>query len=644
MLRLLRASIVCTALAAGCNAPTTDTGFRGPGSIPDVSGQIEGTILYVGQRPECEPDMDGVLRVKGNVVLLAFLSDNPPPPQGSASSATTLLIVPGREMFSTRDCMPAEPTPEDLGVVVTRSTDFSWPDVPLARDGVVQCNRDNPYRRGGCIDYQVRAFFDRDEDFNPFFSVRRLATRGDVAGGAFVNTAAVPPQFVRLPFGSVTNQPDGQVVSGVAVTLGAIVNTELPASQLGAGTNALSSEDVVPAVADAIMRETMLWEQTHMSLELLDPAAAPWTETLPAAGMSIDPHPSGYAYFVLPVDADRNGEQDLHPILGPAGGVRWEHPIVLLRRARNPIELAVGIPDALIIATVRPTQTLTKDTFDPRVEIVAPPIIAVQTDPNNAACRVPYIAPGNLAETYERIPAECQEVPTGNYDINILAGIAGGRAVNYREQLTTTMPGLPPSVIDSLVRSRTDNDWIIEGGSFSSQAWSIPNELGCPDPYRPTALDPSGNRIAINQIEADPLAVCGDSYPMSCDDDGMLMRCSQGPHGRFAVVDPDPSNAPDASLTTQGRGIAACETAVSGVTFMPRAVAYMDVSEECCAPIAHLCGLPLCALRDEAVLPGAAGARGIRDMNRAGEDYTIAEDGTITPNCVPFLMPASCCD
>jgi hypothetical protein len=638
--RLLGLSCAASVLSiAGCNPVETDRAEDGlPGSVPEPAGQIDGTVLYVGQRPTCDRDEEGaLLEVNGRVILLAFLSNNPPPPQGTASAASTLLIIPARDLFPLTDCLPEEPTAEDLTTVVTRSVGFTWPDVPLARAGVHQCDGDNPDRRGDCIDYQVRAFFDRDEDFNPFFSVRRLATRGDVAGGAFVNTAANPPQFARIPFGGVANRPNGQRIGGVAVTLGAIVNTELPAYELGDETTALSSEDVIPAVTDSVMRETMLWEQARMSIELIDPLEGSWVTTLAAAGMNINPDPSGYGWFVFPVDANRDGAQDLHPILGPSAGVQWEHPIVILRRARNPVELALGIPDAVIIASVRPSQTLTKDTFFPSIDIVAPPIGAVTLDPNNPSCRIPYIAPGALAETYERIPADCQEVPTGNYDVNVLTGIAGGRAIDYRQQLTDM--GLPETVVNSLAGARTESDWVIEGGSFSSQAWSIPNELGCPDPYaRP------GTNLSVTQVDVDPTANCGTDR-LSCDlPDGSAMQCSQGPHGRFAVVDPDSTNSPDTEDNTPGHGIAECQTAVSSATGTERAVVYMDVPEECCAPIAHFCGLPLCPLRDEAVLEGRGGSRAIREVQIEGTDYGMNADGTLYANCVPFLMPASCCD
>ena len=616
---------------AACDPPEADAG----GSSPEPSGVLRGSVLYIGPRPACDYDGASPTRVRGNAVLLLFLADNPPPPAGGATSAENLLVIPGRYLFALADCLPAAPTPADLRVPVTRTVDLTWPEVALAMGHDVT------------VDYEIRGFYDSDEDFDPFFSVRRLATKGDVAGGAFVNAAASPAQFARIEFESAEDRPNGQAVDGVAVTLAAFVNTELPTFELADASHGLSSEATVPPLPDPIAREQALFDLSHLTLSLLDPSDASTAATLAAAGMSLDPHPSGYGFFTLPVDADRDGVQDPHPILG-SSGVMWEHPIVILRRARTPIESAMGIPDVTIIASVRPTRTFFKDTFAPELEVIVPPIAVVDLDPSNPSCRVPYVAPANLAETYEGpLPTDCQELPTGNYDVNVLAGIAGGRAIDYRAQLAAEMPGLSPAELEMLVRARTDTDWVIEGGQYSSQAWSIPNELGCPDPtYRPNALDPDGRPIAVSQIDANPLATCGDprALPSDCDEMGSPMRCDQGPAGRFSVVDPDPSNPPDATDRTAGHGVATCQTTIRGATMMPDAVRYLPVPAACCAAVAHLCGVPLCSLRNDAVRPGAGGSRAIREVARAGEDYDVAEDGTITPRCVPFLPPSSCCE
>ncbi len=650
MLRFTHSLFACTlvlsACVLGCDPPEDET--PGEGSAVPASGLIHGAVLYAGPRPNCRYDGELPTELIGNAVLLMFHHSNQPPPAGSATSASNVLVIPAREFFSLDDCLPPNPTAEDLAVVVTRNVQIDWPEITLGtrtpdRDGNLACQF--PYIEdadGDCTaDYQIRGFMDRDGDWNPFFSVRRLATRGDIAGGAFQNTAVPIPQFAHLLFGSGDRFPNGQVLDGVAITLGAQVNTELPAFELGSMTRAGRSEDLVPAVSDAAVRERMIWEQTNMQLRLVDTTSESWANTLRAGGMEISADPAGRGWFTLPVDNDRDGIQDLHPILG-SGGVLYEHPVVIMRRVRNPIELRAGIPDALVIATVRPSQTGAKDTFFPIIDIAVAPVAAVNTNPL-ASCLIPYLGPGSTAETLERIPVDCQELPTGNYDINVLAGIAGGRAVNYRQQLMEEMPGLPDSVLNPIVTARTDTDWIIEGGSFSSQAWSIPNELGCPDPYRPNGLDADGRPTTFNQIEEDRTLGCGD--PMGpCDSSGTAMQCSQGPAGRWSLVDTDGSNAPDATSRADGHGIAACQTAIRASTMMPDTVHYMPIPEVCCPQtIVDLCDLPLCPLRDTAVLAASGGVRAIREMIEPGVDYEIRADGSVQPLCVPFLPPVSCC-
>jgi len=628
--------VVALGALPGCDVDADDP-FTG--SVPDPSGVLHGAVLYAGPRPNCVYEGGTATELIGNAILLAFFDDNPPPPTGSATSAETVLIIPAREFFSLADCLPESPTPEDLQVPVTRSAAFDWPDFALANPPPPpEGEPDN--RESVTTSYQIRGFMDRDGDWNPFFSVTRLATAGDIAGGAFVDTSADPLIFQPITLPSVQGAPNGAEVDGVSVALAAPVNTELPAFFLGSGTDATSSEDTVPLVTDAAMRERLIYEQTNMTLDLIDPDSESWQQTLSAAGMSIDGSPNRHAFFTLDVDANRDGVQDLHPTLGSAG-VLWTHPVVILRRARNPFELAAGIPDALVIATARPSQTGTKTTFDPRIEIGVAPIAAVDTNPA-AECQIPYIAPGNAQSTYERIPVECQELPTGNYDINVLSGIAGGQTINYREQLLEEMPGLPDSVLNPIVESRTENDWIIEGGTYSSQAWSIPNELGCPDPYRPNALDENGDPTTVSQVDEDPFTNCGNPAE-GCDDSMTAMQCSQGPAGRFSIVDPDGSNAPDSTDTSDGRSIPGCVMAPDDMG-MPATVTYMPIPSECCGPIEHLCGLPLCELRpNAAVADGPSGSRMIREMIVPGVDFERREDGTIRPLCTPFLMPASCC-
>ncbi|MCS6798688.1 MAG: hypothetical protein NZ898_09170 [Myxococcota bacterium] len=574
------------ATLAGCEEPEIDAFRRQGGTAPDPTGVIEGTVLYVGPRPTCERnDAGDPVRVRGRVVLTLFRYDNPPPPEGGATTAANLLTIPGRRLFSdlARDCAPADPMDPAASENVMRSVAFRWPEIELRPDEPIA--------------YQIRGFFDHDEDFNPFFSVRNLPTRGDIAGGAFIRTTDVPPRFLPIELPAQVAAPHGALATGVTVTLGARVMTERPMFHLDGATRPLASEARIPRTTDATMREQILFDATNMRLRLYRADATftpvgpdgtpgeprPLADALAAAGVEIDFADSvAYAFYVDDVDANRDGERDLHPILGSAG-IQWQTPIVIFRRHRDPtsLELAAGIPDVLLIATIRPTSTLFQQVFPDAIEVVVPPVAAVQLGPS-PICRIPYITPEAFAESYERIAVECQEVPTGLYAVNVIQGNAGGM------------------VVDSPL-SPTGKD--LMGGNLSGQAWSIPNPLG------------------------DPVQL----------GDPMLAVPEQGMAGAFLVHDPRPD-----VFESRRSGTAGCGMSVDAMGTM-RAINYRPLSDEqmaagCCDHVAHLCNVPLCA-------PVEVSWRGATYQVR-GQPTRIVRtlpNGRSVPDCVPFEMPAVCC-
>jgi hypothetical protein len=577
----------------------------------------------------------------------------------------------GSDMFNLEDCMPLAPTSSDL-VPIMRTGRFLWPSIPLAT-GPAAADGSLPVR-----DYQMRAFYDDDGDFNPFFGTRNLATAGDVGGGALVDAMAAIPIFRHITFHHVDSpgvRDEGERIEGVAVTVGARIDTERPMFTVDASTQALSSQATIPLVADSIAQEQQLWDLARMRFSLVrsgdqaDPDVAggmhPWGPALGAAGIQYDFDPRVHGMPVQPVDADSNGFGDPHPILG-SNGVSWYTPIVLMQRARNDAETRAGIPDVLLIGSVRPTAVggvnqgfVARETFS-AADVLVPPVGVVVTNPlQPILCRVPYIPPGNAAEIYEAQRSECQELPTGNYDVNVLSGVAGARVVDVYADCFAACTAGGTADADCMTGCRleaslrTDTGYVYEGGQYSSQAWSVPNELGCPDlAYHPTA---------VNQL--DPVDAMGHLPQCTGVDvpaESSVLLPSQSRSGGFAIVDPDGSNAPSADQQTmssdEGRGIAACLSAFH--TSGPHAgmVAAIDrstqthVPSQCCEPIRHLCGLPLCPLRDATTDPGypeAVRASGTshqtREMRVLGTDYTVAADGTVTPLCVPFMMPVDCC-
>lgn len=631
MRKTLRHSwLLLTAFAlAACGDIAVDDFRSEGGASPDPTGVIQGTILYSGPRPVCEYDevTGDPTRVLGRVVLTLFVFDNPPPPSGSATGAENLLTVPGQLLFTTlNDCLPQDATPEQRAEFIVRSVDFTWPEIPLGD--------------GGPLGYQIRGFYDYDEDFIPFFGITRLGTAGDIAGGAFVDPNAAVREFREIRFGAAQDRPNGEVIGGISVALGAPINTELPAFRLTG--DPLNAEEVLPTSDDPIVRENDLYDNTNTRLEMFsrnpdDEQTAALMSAMDVGGLALNTADEfAYAWYVRPVNVDDNPEeQDLHPILGSAN-IPWYFPIVLQQRVQNEIEVAAGVPSVLLVPTVRPTQVLNKEVFYPNIDIAIAPVGAVSTAADDR-CTFPYIPPGNTTANYERIPVDCQEVPAGFYATNVLQGLAGALpAGGGLRECDAGAPGIgEPCVSDAqcvddglvcnssgecaacrtgaacqdgrcqVLNLISDTQRNLIGGQYSSQSWAVPNALG----------DPS-------QVGEDAAVA------------------SQGPEGLYVVYDPNP----EGPVGRQG-GRAGCDRAVDPEDGMEREIVYQtfetaygdaaaEVEEICCGPIEHLCGLPLCEAID------AGGGLMLRSSPTSSE---TDDQGRVIPNCVPFEMPALCC-
>lgn len=625
-MRLLVTLLLCVlgASTVACDGTTQDDPRSEGGAAPEPSGVIEGTVVYAGRRPLCERDDEGrPVRIMGRVVLTLFRFDDPPPPAGTAVSAENLLTLPAAELFDDfGDCIPADPGPEERRVSVTRSVSFTWPEIELGD--------------GEEVSYQIRGFYDRDEDFIPFFSVANQPTEGDIAGGAFEDTTAETPRLLRISFDAVSERPEGQRVAGVTVTLGAQVETERPVFHLHPDTRPLSSEAPLPSTPDPVMAERQIYELTEARLRMFqreppdpgasdDPArrARAIRTALDAAALNVDfDDPFAYAWYVREVDLDADGEADPHPILGDSRGITWQTPITLLQRVRTETEREAGIPDVALIPTVRPTRTMFQKVFFPTIEIAVVPVAVVTLNPEHPACRIPYVTPDAPLPSYEGSTTECQEVPTGAYSVNVFQGNAGGTRIGGEP--CDTMDDCPagtacdtgagvcnvPSAISATERN-------IEGGSFSGQAWSIPNEL------------------------ADPMQLGGEEQTAP----------DQGPLGAFFVHDPDPGTA-----LGRGDGRDGCLRGTDPDTGMERDIAYRDLSEHddpealrqlCCEPVQHLCGVELC--EPVAVAEGADPGRTPYILRGRDEPITVrappeSVDADGVPSCIPFRVPAFCCE
>ncbi len=175
------------ALVLGCvvaPACKSELPVDDPSDNPAVLGPrgiIRGTVTYVGPGPCIKNG-----QVEGAMVFLAFDAANPPPPDGLASTALNFATVPGERLFynvprpatgpgSTKEpntsyCPPIDAPP------ITASADWTLTQMAAGR-------------------YQVRAFYSRQNRFNPLFNFANLPLAGDVAGGVLADPRDPVPRF-----------------------------------------------------------------------------------------------------------------------------------------------------------------------------------------------------------------------------------------------------------------------------------------------------------------------------------------------------------------------------------------------------------------------------------------------------------------
>ncbi len=218
--RLAPLALALAALAAGTPSCTDVDTFLPSYQPGGPAGILDGSVTYSGRLPCTEKQ-----HIVGAAVLLVFDTRLLPPPEGLGTTATSLGVVAGDKLFAslrgrltfnadgTRWCPAASSEP------VTVSA--AWAVGPL---------------EGGV--FQVRGFYDLDGNFDPSFKISNLPTKGDIAGGAIDNAAAVlqgaAPIYREITLGN--KQSDGTFkipetgsrVSGVAVTLGLPLPLERP--------------------------------------------------------------------------------------------------------------------------------------------------------------------------------------------------------------------------------------------------------------------------------------------------------------------------------------------------------------------------------------------------------------------------------
>lgn len=605
-LRSLTVGVAIVSALSSCDISQDKFIFQG-GISPDPTAVLEGSVLYIGPRPSCLYNNGVFDRVLGNVVLTMFAYDNPPPPEGTASSALNLYVVSGDELFQQSDCLPAGENP--LTNRITRSVPFRWPSIPLYQ--------------GRAADYQVRGFFDYDEDMVPLFSVTRLPTQGDIAGAAVNDITDASKGFFRIQLPRLEDAQNGIVKKGLAIALGNPVWTERPAFRLDENHRLASNVPFQPVIGDfatltpdgpGSLRSFRALTCANggtdgatcgLTLQRLNGADAAKMSAV-GVDVQVENNPSGYAFYTAPVDiktvlkkpegstlpsegldvAGPDGKVDPHPFLGSGLGVPWFYPIVIMQRQAEvgfaDLERTARIPAVLLVGSVLlgDDKLPTKDSYGQSgAPISVPPVAAVELIPGRAECRVPYFPPGTLGLVTNNRLANCAELPTGHYAANVLGGLAGG---------------VPSPNTD---QTRSESGVSITGGRYSSQSWSIPNELGDPAQVPETSLMPD-----------------------------------QGIGGTFVIHDPTPGVKVDCAASTP-MGLCAGGTELSENADGVDSTAC--VIKDCCTYVEHLCGLPVCT-------PVASGNDGNIAPSPRAITGTAANGGGV-PDCVPFEVPWQCC-
>jgi hypothetical protein len=577
-------SALLLGLAHGCGALEQDDFVSQGGNSPDPTARVEGTVLYIGPRPQCEYAGGSPTRVRGRVVLTLFEYENSPPPEGTATTSLNLLTLDGDDLFERSDCLPPE-SPQDPTATVTRSIPFAWPRFPLVS--------------GRITEYQIRGFYDYDEDFVPFFSVTRLPTSEDIVGAALNDLSDASKGMLRVQVPALEGAEKGAVVTGITVALGSPVVSERPVFRLSEHRRLAADSFFAPTPGAVGLQNfrslscaTPGTPDCGLTLQRLGEADRP---TLAAAGiqLSLD-NPAAYAFYAEPVDIrtvvlggpdlpQADGVVDPHPFLSGLGH-NWYTPLVLMQRIQSALEQQAKIPRVLMVGSVLLDEAgkPTKSSYT-AAPIAIPPVAAVELIANDTTCRVPYFAPAlSEADQFlqrlvlsERV-AHCAELPTGRYSVNVFAGIAGG----------TRTAGADASVHESTLS--------VVGGRYSGQSWSIPNEL---------ALD---TEVGSENVLPD-----------------------QGVEGTFVVHDPSLDEPPQCQTGTL---FGVCPADYELVESASGFDAAGCLPARCCAEIAHLYGIRRCE-----PLPDGSG------LSAGPSALTgTAANGAAIPDCVPFELPAQC--
>jgi hypothetical protein len=461
MNRALRVVALVAALA-GCDGPDTFvlTQFGGP------AGVIEGTVTYLGPAPCTQGG-----RIVGAAVLLGFDTRLLPPPDGLGTLPGGLDVIPGETLFQAiRGQLPFSADGSlacpDEDAIVTAGASFSLS--PLA---------------GGV--YQVRAFYDRDGDFDPGFTIFNLPTRGDVAGGALADPAAAaagaPPRFVEIALGvpdgdGAWSIPDeGARVGGISVALGLPLPLERPLFHVAVAATPSGDLDplapTMPADFELATFDPADPAATEASFLAMTLAAGVPTSEKTAAGQPPFGFAGGDASFLLSrQDVDRDGDIDADDHVPDSAQLPSLFPLALFARLDDASPPAVALQPATVILGLTLRGSLVETALAPPDLAEVAPEVRVAVRPAAICVDPTSTAPATIVISRETDGAG-NPIVTDEAALRDALGAQLGRPVEI--------------AYGCLPQGRYSMNLVYGTG----QAWSIPNEAGVCSPLEPPSSD-----------------------------------------------------------------------------------------------------------------------------------------------------------
>lgn len=217
-------------------------------------------------------------------------------------------------------------------------------------------------------------------------------------------------------------------------------------------------------------------------------------------------------------------------------------------------------------------------------------------------------------------------MPTGFYGTNVLAGFAIQSAAQVGMTADTNV---------------SNTGFTITGGQLASQLWTIPNVLGDWRQVGDTLVD-GGTDLGTgtclppgSAVQTDPLCLTDQSL-----------------QGAFVVRDPTPASSVGRN-DPNGPGATCGVYSFANDGWADDPANNDDYHDQCCAPIAHLCDVPLCDFVANGVTQTWSNAPEEMAMNVRSQPTAITGQVTVTiggqtftrdvPNCISFPMPSQCC-